>query len=976
MAISLRAVGSWATNTSTSQTVTLPTHQAGDMLIVRAIRKPYTSPTSLVCNTSGWAAAFTGYANGSTANGTGVGSMAVCVFYKEATSSSETNPVVTWGTTAAPGACVALSYQKDDADSWVTPTGAAGLNSTAATTINDTLGTHISVTTGDMVDVMGGWCDDSGTPASVSISQPGVTYTVTSDIPATALDTSTSNDLAADGAHALATAGTSSGAATITASFGSSEEHICCMTRLRVNIGVSLPLLDGSAAIYDPTVALIGGATDVTLPLLDGSAAIYAPTVNVETEVTLPLLDAIGADYAAEVLADDPIAYWRLDEPSGTTANDEIGTADGTYANTPTQGVTGLITGTNRAVTLSAASYEHIYVSTGIPAGGADGAALECWVSFATLTTDLYYNLIAWGPSSTGTGHMSLTYRHGATAKRLYSEFTDGTTKWALYVAWTPSTGTTYHVLASHDYAAETIAVYINGSLQGTMDVSAAAAPLTEPANNPTYIGSSTATVQCLDGTIDEVAIYDHTVSSTRAAAHHTTGTATTGDRIFAITVTQTAPTVTLPLIDGGAAIYEPTVTPPPFSMTLPLLDGGATIYAPTVLAKLSLTLPLLDGGATLYAPTVLATLGVSLPLLDGGATIYAPTVTPKLSLALPLLDGGAAIYSPTVLAALGMTLPLLDGQAAIYDPTLNVETDVALPLLDGGAAIYAPSVALAGGVQAVSLPLLDGGATIYDLTVTPPPVSLTVPLIDGAAAIYSPTVNVETDVALPLLDGLAAIYSPTLLAILGLSVPLLDGGATLYSPTVLATLTVNLDLLDGVATLYSPTLLPKNTVSLELVDAGAGVYAVTVVQGPATISLDLLDAGRDIYAVTVTPPPFSLTVPLLDGLAAIYEPTVEGQPPFNIAVPLLDGLAAIYAPIIANVLATLTGYTRNQYGAIIPNCTVWAFNSTTNAYIGTTTSDAMGHYLIGVPAATPCFLVAYSAAGVYGTTARDLVGT
>ena len=97
---------------ATTQTVTLPTHVAGDMLIVRTIRKPFTSPNNTVINTAGWTAVATGVANGSTANGVGVGSMGFKAFYKIATSAAETNPVVTWGTTSAPGAAVAVTYQR------------------------------------------------------------------------------------------------------------------------------------------------------------------------------------------------------------------------------------------------------------------------------------------------------------------------------------------------------------------------------------------------------------------------------------------------------------------------------------------------------------------------------------------------------------------------------------------------------------------------------------------------------------------------------------------------------------------------------------------------------------------------------------------------------------------------------------------------------------------------------------------------
>ena len=46
-----------------------------------------------------------------------------------------------------------------------------------------------------------------------------------------------------------------------------------------------------------------------------------------------PLLfptDAAAAGYADEVLADNPLAYWRFEETSGETVADEVGTNDGT----------------------------------------------------------------------------------------------------------------------------------------------------------------------------------------------------------------------------------------------------------------------------------------------------------------------------------------------------------------------------------------------------------------------------------------------------------------------------------------------------------------------------------------------------------------------------------------------------------------------------------------------------------------------
>jgi hypothetical protein len=50
--------------------------------------------------------------------------------------------------------------------------------------------------------------------------------------------------------------------------------------------------------------------------------------------------------YVDEVLADSPLAYWRLGEPSGATAADSSGNGhDGTYEGSPTLGVSGSVAG-------------------------------------------------------------------------------------------------------------------------------------------------------------------------------------------------------------------------------------------------------------------------------------------------------------------------------------------------------------------------------------------------------------------------------------------------------------------------------------------------------------------------------------------------------------------------------------------------------------------------------------------------------
>jgi hypothetical protein len=266
VAISPRAVGAWAASNATTQTVTLPTHVAGDMLIVRAVRKPFTNPNDIVCNTSGWAEVAAGVANGATANGVGVGSMAFKAFWKIATSSSETNPVVTWGTTAAPGAAVAVSYQLGAGESWLTPTGNGGGDATARTSQTSTIASHVSVVAGDMVDFFRAQCDDSGALTAPTITQTGVTYAAVTEYPATALLDGTSNDIAADGGYRLATAGTSSAAAVVTGTSAASEQHGAWMTRLRVF----------TPELHSGSVTATGGGVSTTTGKKTGLASVTA----------------------------------------------------------------------------------------------------------------------------------------------------------------------------------------------------------------------------------------------------------------------------------------------------------------------------------------------------------------------------------------------------------------------------------------------------------------------------------------------------------------------------------------------------------------------------------------------------------------------------------------------------------------------------------------------------------------------------
>lgn len=77
---------------------------------------------------------------------------------------------------------------------------------------------------------------------------------------------------------------------------------------------LTLPLLDGGAALYAPTIALAGGpAQSLTIPLLDGAATLFAPTVTPTNLLTVPLLDGGAALYAPTLAPKSLVTLGLLD---------------------------------------------------------------------------------------------------------------------------------------------------------------------------------------------------------------------------------------------------------------------------------------------------------------------------------------------------------------------------------------------------------------------------------------------------------------------------------------------------------------------------------------------------------------------------------------------------------------------------------------------------------------------------------------
>jgi Concanavalin A-like lectin/glucanases superfamily/Fibronectin type III domain len=298
---------------------------------------------------------------------------------------------------------------------------------------------------------------------------------------------------------------------------------------------------------------------------------------------TLPIrnvVPALATGYSSTILADSPAAYWRLDESSGTSAADATSHSNtGTYTGGFTLGQPGALFGdADTAVKLDGASG---YVS--VPNSATlqtSQVSIELWIKKLTETPWGAYvsKNIAYGGAAGSSWFQLLNY---GTTGRLQFRVTGDDSPSSLQSSSTLSLNTWYYVVATYD--GTTAKLYVNGSLDSTLAITATPTQTTNPLN----IGRRP------DGyynnaVLDEVAIYSSALSATQIGTHWGASVNPPGAPT-SLTVTipasnQAKVTWVDPASQGASAITGYTVTPHVgSSIRTPVTVAGATATTTTL---------------------------------------------------------------------------------------------------------------------------------------------------------------------------------------------------------------------------------------------------------------------------------------------------------------------------------------------------------------------------------------------------------
>lgn len=208
------------------------------------------------------------------------------------------------------------------------------------------------------------------------------------------------------------------------------------------------------------------------------------------------------------MLADHPVAYWRMDETTGSTMADASNNANnGHYTGTYTLGEQGPLVGS--AVAFDGQSGAASVMNS--PSLQVNMVTIEIWLKKRSDTEYGVYvakNVAPGGGAGSGWFQLLNSHHNGELEFRVTS---DGAP--AVVSTTTLALNTWYYVVATYDGAVAKL--YVNGKLDGSLKVTA----VPKQTSDPLFIGRRTDGF-FNDAALSNVAIYSVALSPDRIAAH------------------------------------------------------------------------------------------------------------------------------------------------------------------------------------------------------------------------------------------------------------------------------------------------------------------------------------------------------------------------------------------------------------------------------------------------------------------------
>jgi len=220
-------------------------------------------------------------------------------------------------------------------------------------------------------------------------------------------------------------------------------------------------------------------------------------------------------------LADNLVSYWKMDESSGTAA-------DSVASNTLTNNATVTYTAgkINNAATYNGTTQYHSITDasqTGLDITG--NLSISFWINFSSYAgATLYMPITKINFATAGASRAYAVEINVTASNKLDFEGGGGSGSVRKGVAWTPSTGTWYHIVVVYTAAAGTVDFYINSTAQTQQTgFNTSLANSGDAFTIGAALDTAVVSYQ-IPGSIDEVGIWNRAITSTEVSSLYNSG--------------------------------------------------------------------------------------------------------------------------------------------------------------------------------------------------------------------------------------------------------------------------------------------------------------------------------------------------------------------------------------------------------------------------------------------------------------------
>jgi hypothetical protein len=283
----------------------------------------------------------------------------------------------------------------------------------------------------------------------------------------------------------------------------------------------------GAFSLAFPMASIPVGTHTITYSYAGNGILLTAAPNNTSTKLTV--IATASTAYKSLVLASAPVSYWPLNETSGTTALDIVGTNNITYGGTspldyklnqePLRNTDG-----QPCALFTSGNSQAAYNSSLNPSQ----FTVECWVK-PTNTAAVQYLVSLQDRTAGGRLGYALWKVNGSAGFGVMAGTGTGSNGVAVNGATVAEAGKTYHVVGTYD--GTTLKLYVNGNLEGA--ASLVYVPATP--NQPGFSVGSRNGATVSPSYIQDVALYNRALTAEEILTHYQ-GAATTGYGSWATT--------------------------------------------------------------------------------------------------------------------------------------------------------------------------------------------------------------------------------------------------------------------------------------------------------------------------------------------------------------------------------------------------------------------------------------------------------